>query len=290
MAAGAGLRIGELSRRLGVSPDVLRAWERRYRLLDPDRSPAGHRLYGRDDEARVRRMLDLMADGYGPGTAARLARTPAPAPAPGPGPTGSLDALRLELRSALDVFDDAGAQAALDRLLAAFGLETVLEHAVLAELAALGLRWRRGEAGVAVEHFASALLRSRLRALGRGWDRGVGPLALVACPPGERHDLGLLCFSLALREHGWRITFLGADTPVAALADAAASVEPHLVVVGAVQRDPLAAVAADLRALGAAHPLAVGGAGADRGLAAAIGARHLGGGPLAGAAACAATG
>src|SRR5215210_1718631 len=75
-----GWRIGELGRRVGLSPDVLRAWERRYGLLQPRRSRSGQRLYSPADEARVRRMLDHMDAGYAPAVAARLALAPAREP------------------------------------------------------------------------------------------------------------------------------------------------------------------------------------------------------------------
>ena len=65
-------------------------------------------------------------------------------------------------------------------------------------------------------------MRGRLLGLARGWDRGSGPRAVLASPPEERHDLGLLIFGLALREHGWRITFLGGDTPLETLAETVA--------------------------------------------------------------------
>ena len=74
-----------------------------------------------------------------------------------------------------------------------------------------------GDASIAQEHFASALLRGRLLGLARGWGTGSGPLGLLACFPGDQHDLGLLCFGLALRGQGWRITFLGPDTPLATI-------------------------------------------------------------------------
>src|SRR5690349_24660950 len=69
------LRIGELSRRVGVSPEVLRAWERRYGVLRPTRSEGGFRLYSRADEERVRRMLALQQQGLSPAVAARTAAT-----------------------------------------------------------------------------------------------------------------------------------------------------------------------------------------------------------------------
>jgi MerR family transcriptional regulator, light-induced transcriptional regulator len=126
----------------------------------------------------------------------------------------------------------------------------------------LGDRWERGEASVAQEHFATSVLRGRLLGLARGWDRGLGPRVLLACAPGERHDLGLLAFGLALRARGFRIFYLGADTPIDSVAGAAAAVKPDFVVVSAVTADPFRSVAAELRELGRRHRLCLGGAGA----------------------------
>src|SRR5829696_9445111 len=67
------LRIGELSRRLGVSDHVLRAWERRYGLLRPVRTAGGFRLYSEADLERVRRMQAHLAEGLSPAQAAQAA-------------------------------------------------------------------------------------------------------------------------------------------------------------------------------------------------------------------------
>ena len=100
----------------------------------------------------------------------------------------------------------------------------------------LGERWAAAERSVGQEHFASNVIGGRLRALARGWGDGDGPRALLACPPGEQHELGLLCFGLLLRDRGWRIAYLGAETPTADLATAIAELSPELVVLGAMGR------------------------------------------------------
>jgi MerR family transcriptional regulator, light-induced transcriptional regulator len=272
----ATLRIGELARRSGVSTDLLRAWERRYSLLEPVRTAAGYRLYSAHDEARVRAMRSHLARGLSAAEAARLARAAPAAPAAG----GTAGDLTEALWSALDAFDDAGAQAAFDRLVAAFSTEAVAGMAILPYLRALGDRWRDGDASVAQEHFASALLRGRLLALGRGWDRGAGPRALLACPPGERHDLGLIVLGLALRDRGWRVTFLGPDTPIATLAAAADRLAPDVVVLSALAEEPLASAASDIAALSSSHAVLLAGPGASQDLAERSGARLLAGGPI----------
>ncbi len=290
------LRIGELSRRVGVTPEVLRAWERRYGLLSPTRTDGGFRLYGQDDERRIRRMLQHLEQGLSAAEAARLARaeppaTPDPPAEPDDGDgTPTAAALGEQLRRALDGFDDAGAHAALDRLLGSYPLESVLSDAVLPYLHELGERWAHADASVAQEHFASALLRGRLLALARGWGRGRGPHALLACVPGDQHDLGLICFGLALRAHGWRITYLGADTPLPTLIETADLLQPALVVVSAALPELTQSALGGLRELACVARLALAGGGTDASTAEAIGARWLNQDPVAAAASTAAPG
>jgi MerR family transcriptional regulator, light-induced transcriptional regulator len=272
----ATLRIGELARRTGVSADLLRAWERRYALLEPSRSPGGYRLYSAGDEARIRSMQAHLAQGLSAAEAARLARD---APSALIENGGAAD-LAGALWFALDTFDDAGAQAAFDRLVATFSIKTVAATAILPYLRTLGDRWRDGDASVAQEHFATGLLRARLLGLARGWDRGGGPRALLACPSGERHDLGLIILGLALRDRGWRLTFLGPDTPIETLAAAADQLAPDVVVLASLTRDPLAAAVTEIAQMAASRPLLLAGPGADVELAERTGARLLAGSPI----------
>jgi MerR family transcriptional regulator, light-induced transcriptional regulator len=271
-----GLRIGELSRRVGISTDVLRAWERRYGVLAPRRTRAGQRLYTAADEARVRRMQSHMAAGFAPQVAAQMtlgareSTAPSPAVAPFAHPPG--DSLHRNLME----FDEAGAQEEIDRLLATYSLDAVLRDVVLPILRRVGEEWERGEVTVAQEHFASNLLGGRLRALARGLDRGAGPRAIVACVPGELHDIGSLSFALALRARGWRVTWLGADLPIPALVDTVRRLRPELVVLGAARQESLAHADSDglVEAVGP-HRLAIGGPGANERAARLLGARLL---------------
>jgi DNA-binding transcriptional MerR regulator len=225
------LRIGQLARRTGVSPELLRAWEQRYGLLQPTRTTGGFRLYRAADQARVQRMQRLVAGGLAAAQAARLILSdgePAPPTVPPPAPT--LAEAADTLTASLDRLDEQAANTALDRLLAAYTVETVLQEVVLPYLHRLGDRWAAGEVSVAQEHFASNLLRGRLLGLAQGWGQGHGPGAILACLPGEHHELGLLAFGVALRRRGWRITYLGTDSPIDAIADIAPSLTPTVVV------------------------------------------------------------
>jgi MerR family transcriptional regulator, light-induced transcriptional regulator len=263
MTTDGQLRIGELSRRTGVAPELLRAWERRYGLLRPERSEGGFRLYSGADERRVELMRRHLRRGLAAAEAARLAVTAEDEPERGRTEgRPELEAGAARLRASLDDFDESGAQAALDELFGAFTVETVLAGVILPYLVDLGERWARGEATVAQEHFASNLIRGRLLGLGRGWDSGEGPRAVLACAPGELHDLGLIAFGLTLARRGWRITYLGPDTPIESLVDTAARLAPELVVVAATTKRRLTPLLEPLKAIPRRTRVAVAGAGA----------------------------
>lgn len=277
------LRIGELSRRVGVSDHVLRAWERRYGLLKPVRSAGGFRLYSEADEGRVRRMQAHLAGGLSAAEAARTALGEDGAGAAAADGSAAAAVERHEgladragaLALALDELDEPAAQAVFDRLLSDFTVETVLRDVVMPYLQELGERWERGSVTVAQEHFASNLLRGRLASLARGWGHGHGPRAVLACPPGERHDLALLVFGIALNRNGWRVGYLGADTPLEELINTAVDTAADLVVLAAATPERFAGLTEDLTRLASVVPLAVAGAGAAQRMALPVGTRVL---------------
>ena len=258
------LRIGELSRRVDVEPALLRAWEKRYGLLNPIRSEGNYRLYSNDDVDRVRAMKAHLARGLAAAEAARLALAD-PMQAASPEATEASD-MRLEaeaLQSALRRLDEREAHELLDRAFALNSLEDVLSGVVLPCLRDIGDGWERGTISVAQEHFASTLLRARLLAISRGWASGGGPAAALACPPGEQHDIGLIAFGLVLWRLGWRVIYIGQDTPVEELRSVASSVRPKLVAVAASEPTRFEDVAEELSSLASQAPLAIAGAGAS---------------------------
>lgn len=263
------LRIGELAQRTGVSPELLRAWERRYALLTPSRSEGGFRLYSDQDVARVQRMGAHIEAGVAAAEAAALVlrEGDVASEASAPGPTRLVEAL---LR-----FDDVGANRELDAQLARLSTEAVVQGSVVPALREIGDGWARGEVSVAQEHFASNVLRARLLALARGWDLGVGPAVVLACVPGEQHDLGLVVLGLALRDRGWRITFLGADTPVGGLEAVLERVGAAGVVLAAYDPALLRASNRELRALAGRGRVLLGGPAATAARAARVGALCL---------------
>lgn len=208
--------IRELARRTGVNPSTLRAWENRHGLLDPTRTESGHRLYGEADVRRVERLRELLAQGLGlPEVAARLDRAAAPSAAP---PLPVAPAWQGYLAEALRALEDFSSEH-LDRLYseacALYPIHLVTRNLLLPMLELLGQRWDRRATGIAEEHFFSAWLRNKLGARlhhSPGARRG-RPL-ILACLPGERHEIGLLLFALAATERGHRVVYLGADMPI----------------------------------------------------------------------------
>jgi len=181
------------------------------------------------------------------------------------------------LQSSFDALDEPAAQTALDRLLISFGLRQALAGVVLPFLYRLGQRWAAAQASVAQEHFASNIIGGRLRSLAQGWGQGVGPPAILACPPGELHELGLLSFGLALRERGWRITYLGADTPLNDIAAILDEVSAAIVVLAAVTPQRFLDSADEVKALAARVRVGLAGAGASAALAHRLDAESLAG-------------
>ena len=278
------LRIGELSRRLGVTDHALRAWESRYGLLQPVRSAGGFRLYSATDEWRIRQMQAHLAEGLSAAEAARTVLheggSASAEPAPHAGPdlaAATVGELATALRQALDAFDEPSAQAVFDRLVSELSLTAVLRDVVLPYLADLGERWQRGTASIAQEHFASNIIRGRLAGLARGWGGGHGPRAILACPPGEQHDMALMIFGIVLNRNGWTIDYFGINTPVEELEKAVDATRPDLVVLAATSPETLESLRPKLAALARRAPLALAGAGATAQLASTVGARLMAG-------------
>jgi methanogenic corrinoid protein MtbC1 len=274
MVRGARLRIGELSKRVGVSPELLRAWESRYELMSPERTPGGLRLFSEEDEVRVRRMCAHVAAGVPASEAARLAKFE-DAGVGGPDAGRGFADVESLLDEATDSLDELEMQSALDALFQRLSLPRALQEVILPFFNRVGERWAASELSVAQEHFASNVIGARLRGLSRGWGGGVGPRVVLACPPGERHDLGLLCFGLILRERGWRITYFGADTPLEDIAIGLGTVLPTMVVLCATTPEPLEAARREIALLAQRVRVGVGGAGASEELVVGLGAELL---------------
>ena len=263
------LRIGAFSQKLGVSESVLRAWETRYGLFEPVRTPGGYRLYSRADEARAQRMLAHLGRGLAARESARLALLDRPRPA-------SVAALV----QALGTFDVQRAHGELDAVLASADRAAVVVREVLPAFTAAAHGWMRDELGPARVQFASRLLEARLLALGERWHEGSGPLAPVGCGPREQHTLGALGLALTLQARGWRVAYLGADTSIATFAGAARSLVPERVVISFTMLWALAHARRELRDLVLDAGVVLAGGATGAGTARRLGVQWLPGDPL----------
>ncbi len=286
-------RIGVLATRVGVSETLLRAWEVRYGLLSPQRTQAGYRLYGPEDERRAIAMQRARERGVPAAQAAAeiLAneRTRAEGledPVEGTASSsGSLDVTRswAELEAAMLAYDVGSMHEVLDRLLRTVSVETAIRDVLLPFMAHVGRGWEAGDFDVADEHFASDLVRGRLAALAVGPGTRTGPTVLMACPPDESHDIALKAFEVVLQRAGWRTRFLGPHSPLASIQAAVDVIRPDLVVLAGATPQVFALGEADLavvRRLASEQTLALAGAGATPELAASWGALHLAGDPV----------
>jgi len=203
------LNIAALSRRTGIAPDTLRKWELRYGVLRPERTPGGQRRYSELDVQRVEWLRDRIRDGWRIGEAARVIDEASAAALDEP--VALRDALIASIRDS----DPVTLSSTLDQAFAVLPLEQALTDVVTPALRWTGEAWHRGDLSVAQEHAITAKVRAHLGKLISDGQGGVHGVAVLACPPGERHDVGLLMLAVMLRADGWRVEFLGADTPVA---------------------------------------------------------------------------
>jgi MerR family transcriptional regulator, light-induced transcriptional regulator len=206
------LNIAALTRRTGVSPDTIRKWEQRYGVLHPDRTAGGQRRYSEGDVARVKWLTARISEGYRIGEAAALLGSAGIA-------AGTAEELRAELVAAAGRSDVPAVTSTVEQALLIEPVERAFAEVLAPALIDVGERWAAGELTVAQEHLASGAVRAALQRLLADVRGNVRGLAVLACAPGERHEIGLLMLAVLLRADGWQVAYLGADVPAA---DAAA--------------------------------------------------------------------
>ena len=258
--------IKQAAARAGVSVPVLRAWERRYGIVSPERSPSGYRRFDDANVARVKTMRGLVESGWSPSAAAAAIRSGevsvTPAGAAGAAIRSSGDAnvtaaagdIARSFVAAAQAMDPVELERALDDLFSRGSFERVAEDLLFPALKALGDAWAAGDVTVAGEHLASAAVSRRLALAleAAGSATRAGSPVLVGLPPGGRHELGALAFAVAARRAGLPVAYLGADLPVDDWVRAAAIAGAVVVgVVTARDRGPAMEVA---RALRGANP------------------------------------
>jgi methanogenic corrinoid protein MtbC1 len=268
------LNIAALARRTGVQPDTLRKWEHRYGVIRPERTPGGQRRYTERDVARVEWLKARLEEGYRIGEAARLLGSTRLDTVP-----RSREELRTALERAVLRSEPEQLQVLVEHALAVDDVAPVLVEVIAPLLRSVGDAWASGRMSVAQEHLVSGIVRAHLERLlpdARGQVRGA---AVLACAPGERHELGLLMLALLLRADGWQVAYLGTDTPVADAARLAADLDAGLLCFSATMPEHVAALAETLSSvsLGATTTLVLGGQAVTRDVARSVGVPHLNG-------------
>lgn len=225
--------------RAGVTVELLRAWERRYGIVRPDRTDSGYRLY--DDPAidRVRAMRQLVDRGWSPSQAAReVEANGVPIPSTPSHPTGvQIEPPGPDLATAFvdaaAALDERRVEAVLDDVFASGSFDRVVDDRLMPVLRALGHAWAAGTVSVAAEHAASHAVLRRLAAAFEAAGRlDAERPVLVGLPAGSRHEIGALAFATAARRRGIGVVYLGADVTHDSWIDAAHVTNARGVVIG----------------------------------------------------------
>ncbi len=237
----------------GLKPDTLRAWERRYGIPAPKRTPSGHRLYSQSDIDLLHWLIARQEEGLSISRAVEMwerlaAQSDAPAsiqssavelPQTHPASRRQddiLSALRDRWIAACMRYEEVAAEQVLSEAFALFTPEVVCIDIIQRGLATIGEGWYAGRVTVQQEHFASSLAMRRLEAmlLATPPPTRAGRI-IIGCPPQEEHTFVPLLLSLLLRRRGWDTIYLGANVPLESFEATIASTRPQLVVMTAQQ-------------------------------------------------------
>jgi DNA-binding transcriptional MerR regulator/methylmalonyl-CoA mutase cobalamin-binding subunit len=273
--------------RTGLTPHVLRAWERRYGVVSPARTEGGQRLYSDLDIERLRLLRRLTDGGH---AIRRIASLPiaelarldeetgraeqGAASSAGEGSradeaeqtrdrrVGESIAAALRATRRLDAVE---LQAVLEQAAMTLGVPVFIDEVVAPALVRVGHGWAEGSVSVAQEHMATVVFRRVLGWLFRVYEvTGTAPRVVVATPPSQIHEFGALMVATSAAAEGWAVTYLGPDLPVADLLSAVAQTGARAVAVSAVYVPEGADLLAALREMRAGLPervpLLVGGA------------------------------
>ncbi|MBA4385889.1 MAG: hypothetical protein C0410_14215 [Anaerolinea sp.] len=238
--------IKSVSQRTGVQPVTLRAWERRYKILDPRRAENGYRLYSERDVALLVWLKNQVDTGVSISTAiadfrsnTRKGISPEAVintPAPTPSKHSDLPAADFVKRfyNALVTRDETAAAEVFEQALASFDLISLVEMVIFPTLRNIGDAWYNGKIFVAVEHFASGFIRSKLMSIYQSLplNRHIS-FIMVGGAPGELHEIGSLVTAILLREAGYRVEYLGPDLPLDDLVQYIKEEKPKMVILSA---------------------------------------------------------
>jgi MerR family transcriptional regulator, light-induced transcriptional regulator len=222
------------ARRSGLTPHVIRVWERRYKAVEPVRTGTNRRLYSDAEVERLTLLREAIAAGHRIGNIAQVPteqlRTLAAQNGTAPDPKPRFQAIRErkgarfvdECLNAVQRMDASALEGVLTQALVALGHQGLLRQVVGPLAIVLGDLWQEGMLTAAQEHFASAALRVFLFNSARPFAQGESaPCLVVATPAGQLHELGSVMISSTATNVGWRVAYLGVSLPAAEIAGAA---------------------------------------------------------------------
>lgn len=207
--------IGTVSEITGVNAVTLRAWERRYGLIQPERTPKGHRMYSQTDVDKIQHILEQLGQGI---AISRVAESLHVQPVSEDTEADVWQSYRARMIEAISRFDENVLDTIYNEAMSLYPVDIITRQLLTPLLIDLGERWQTREGSVAEEHFFSVFMRNKLGARFHHRNmRNTGPCLIAACLPGEHHEFGLLLFALAAHARGYRLILLGADMPLAEL-------------------------------------------------------------------------
>ena len=236
--------IHEVAELTGLQPARLRAWERRYAVVRPERQANGYRAYSAAQVALLRAYARLIAGGERIGDLVERPVDEVISRAEGRTPGGTAHAPLLD---AVKAFDRDRLEALVAQQITLLGLRAFADSIAIPLARDVGDLWALGKLPIAAEHLASEVVLHALKG-GLRMSRGGGPMIIAACLPGERHEWGLVAALATAQESGWRIHYLGPDLPVQELLEAAWTLRPTAAALSASHRG---VVEHNLGALGA---------------------------------------
>jgi MerR family transcriptional regulator, light-induced transcriptional regulator len=208
--------IKAVSNLLGIHSGTLRAWERRYKIIEPVRNEAGHRLYSEDHIRILKWIVNKVDNGFTIGQAVDLLNNK-DEPAfiePDPRITDQMEILKEKLLHELLQFNEKDSNELIDRAFGLFSTDKVLIRILGGILAEVGTRWEKGLITTAHEHFVTSLIRTRIGMVFHTLPiNSFLPKAVCVCGPDENHEIGLLIFTYFLKKRGYETIYLGAGIP-----------------------------------------------------------------------------
>ncbi|KJL04143.1 MerR family transcriptional regulator [Priestia aryabhattai] len=214
MAHEGKYNIKAISNMVGIQPGTLRAWERRYQILNPVRNESGHRLYTEEDLRKLKWLTEKVSGGFTISQAVSLLETESSTVGTfeEEGEVDSPQKIRDELLTMLLSFEEGKAQDLINHAFSLYSVEKVVIDILGSLLVTVGDMWEKGQITSAHEHYTTQVLKTRISMIFYSLpSNGLLPKAIAVCGPNETHEVGLLVFTLFLRRKGFEVIYLGSS-------------------------------------------------------------------------------